>query len=271
MDPRKYLPLMIIFFFALVVASAIVGLTQVEDGQAGVKIDFGKIQKEPVNTGWHWYLKPFTTIEVWNVKTSEIKETASVPSSEGLISTLDVSIIFNIPKDRVVLVRETIGSKVVQTVIEPYVREAIRSVVSGYPVKALYSEEGRKVIGVKIHDFLIGKLQSRGVLIQDVLLRDVRLPASFSESIETKLKAEQQSLQKEFELIKAKKDAEIEVARAEGVAQSNKIITASIDSKFLNYLWIQGLQSNDKQVVYVPTESNIPIMEAGRLGRKETA
>ncbi len=76
------------------------------------------------------------------------------------------------------------------------------------------------------------------------------------------------NIQKEFELIKAKKDAEIEVARAQGVAQSNKIIAASIDHNFLNYLWIQGLQSNDKQVVYVPTEANLPIMEAGRLGSR---
>lgn len=259
------------FVLSLVLVSATVGLQQVEDGQAGVKIDFGKIQDEPVTTGWHFYCRWFTVIEVWNVKTSELKETASVPSSEGLISTLDVSVLFNIPKDRVVMVRKTIGSSVIQTVVEPYAREAIRNIVSGYPVKALYSEESRKVIGLKIHEFLVEKLEPRGVVIQDVLLRDVRLPASFSDSIETKLKAEQQSLQKEFELIKAKKDAEIEVARAQGVAQSNRIIAASIDSNFLNYLWIQGLQSNDKQVVYVPTESNLPIMEAGRLGGKNSA
>ena len=273
MEPlaRKALAAGIVLFILALFASTSVGLQQVEDGQAGVKIDFGKIQDEPVTTGWHWYFKWFTTIEVWNVKTSELKETASVPSSEGLISTLDVSILFNIPKDRVVLVRKTIGSSVIQTVVEPYSREAIRNIVSGYPVKALYSEESRKLIGLKIHEFLIEKLGPRGVIIQDVLLRDVRLPASFSDSIETKLKAEQQSLQKEFELIKAKKDAEIEVARAQGVAQSNKIIAASIDSNFLNYLWIQGLQSNDKQVVYVPTEANLPIMEAGRFGQKKEA
>ncbi len=268
MDPKKALPAVIAFFIFVIFATALVGLQQVEDGQAGVKIDFGKIQDEPVTTGWHWYLKPFTLIEVWNVKTAELKETASVPSSEGLISTLDVSILFNIPKDRVVQVRKTIGSNVVQTVIEPYAREAIRNVVSGYQVKALYSEEGRKVIGVKIHEFLISKLESRGILIQDVLLRDVRLPASFSESIETKLKAEQQSLQKEFELIKAKKDAEIEVARAEGAAKANRIIAQSIDANYLRYLWIQGLKTDNKQVIYVPTEANLPIMEAGRLNLK---
>jgi regulator of protease activity HflC (stomatin/prohibitin superfamily) len=273
MDPfaKKALTTGIVLIALILFSSAFVGFRQIEDGQAGVKIDFGKIQDQAVNTGWHFYCRLFTEIEVWNVKTTELKETASLPSSEGLISTLDVSIILNIPKDRVAMVRKTIGNNVVQMVVEPYVREAIRNVVSGYPVKALYSEESRKVIGVKIHEFLVEKLEPRGIVIQDVLLRDVRLPASFSESIETKLKAEQQALQKEFELIKAKKDAEIEVARAEGVAKANKILAASIDSNYLRYLWIQGLQSNDKQVVYVPTEGNLPILEAGRMLKSEAS
>ena len=99
----------------------------------------------------------------------------------------------------------------------------------------------------------------------------MRLPGSFAQSIEMKLRAEQESLQKEFELVKAKKDAEIEVARAEGVAQSNKIIANSITSNYLRYKWIEGLQTNDMQVVYVPTEANIPIMESQRWNEYEKA
>jgi hypothetical protein len=64
--------------------------------------------------------------------------------------------------------------------------------------------------------------------------------------------------------VKAKKDAEIEVARAEGVAQSNLIIANSISENYLRYLWIQGLSRNDSQVIYVPTEANLPILEASR-------
>ena len=96
-------------------------------------------------------------------------------------------------------------------------------------------------------------------------MRDVRLPPSFAQSIEAKLRAEQESLQKEFELTKAKKDAEIEIARAQGVAKSNEIIAGSISDNYLRYKWIEGLQANDDMtVIYVPTEANLPIMEAGR-------
>ncbi len=240
------------------------GLAVIEDGQAGVKADFGKVQPEPVGTGWHLYLPMVTWIETWNVKTQELKEVASVPSSEGLISQLDISVLYNVPKERIVFVRTTTGRDYRETILEPYVREAIRNVVSGYAVKALFSEEGRHEIGNKMLAFLKEKLEPRGMIIQDILLRDVRLPQTFAASIESKLKAEQESLQKEFELTKAKKDAEIEIARAEGVAKSNLIIAESISDKYLRYRWIEGLSRNQAQVIYIPTEANVPIMEAGR-------
>jgi hypothetical protein len=61
--------------------------------------------------------------------------------------------------------------------------------------------------------------------------------------------------------------ADAEVIRAEGVAKANKIIGDSLTGNegYLRYLWIQGLQTNNMQVVYVPTEANLPIMEAHRL------
>ncbi len=255
----------IVLAMVLIVAGAFVGLTVIEDGETGVRGDFGKIATTPVDTGWHFYNRLVTWIEKWNVKTQEIKEKASVPSSEGLISNLDVSILYNVSKDKAVYVRTTIGMNYRETVLEPYVRESIRNVISGYEVKALYSEKGRKEIGERIRAFLIEKLEPRGIKISDVLLRDVQLPQAFAQSIEVKLKTEQEGLQKEFELVKAKKDAEIEVARAEGVAKSNVIIANSISEQYLRYQWIQGLQKNDLQVVYVPTEAGMPIMEANRF------
>ena len=241
------------------------GVAVIEDGQVGVKADFGKIADQPLGSGWHFFIPALSWVEVWNVKTQEIKEVAQVPSSEGLISQLDMSVLYNVPGDRAVAVRKTIGPTYRETILEPYIREAIRNVVSGYAVKALFSDAGRKEIGENILAFLKSKLDQRGIIVQDVLLRDVRLPPSFAQSIEAKLRAEQESLQKEFELAKAKKDAEIEIARAQGVAKSNEIIAGSISDNYLRYKWIEGLQANDDMtVIYVPTEANLPIMEAGR-------
>lgn len=250
----------------LIVLPFLSGCAVIEDGQAGVKLSWGKIDSQPMDRGMN-VINPITdNVEIWNVKTQEIKETASVPSSEGLISSLDVSVLYQTPKEKVVSVRQTIGNDYKTTVLEPYVREAIRNVVSGYQVKSLYNDAGRTEIGIKIKDFLIEKLGSKGIVIQDVLLRDVRLPEAFSDSIQNKLKLEQEALGKEFSLQSAKKDAEIAVAKAHGVADSNAVIANSITPNYLRYLWIQGMQTNQMQVVYVPTEANLPIMEAGKRG-----
>ncbi|MFA5060212.1 MAG: prohibitin family protein [Candidatus Omnitrophota bacterium] len=236
----------------------------IEDGQGGIKADFGKIADEPLGTGWHFFIPMFSWIERWDIKTLELQETANVPSSEGLISQLDISVLYNVPKENIVKVRKTIGRHYVATVIEPYVRESIRNIVSGYEVKALFSDDGRNKIGKGMLNFLKEKLEPRGINVQDVLLRDVRLPSVFSDSIQQKLKTEQEAQQKQFELQKAKMDAEIAVAKAKGVAESNQIIAGSISDNYLRYLWIEGLQTSDKQIIYVPTEANLPIMEAGR-------
>lgn len=240
------------------------GVKGVEDGQKGVKLDFGKITDDPIGTGWHWYFLPVTTIEVWNVKTQQVEEKADVPSSEGLISTLDISLLFHVPADKVVQVRKTIGIDYSSTVLEPYMREAVRSTTSAYTVADLYSDAGRKEISTKILSYLKDKLESRGIIIEDVLIKGVQLPSVFAASIENKLKVEQESLQKQYELVKAKKDAEIAVAEANGVAESNKIIASSITENYLRYKFIQNLSATDKQVIYVPTEANLPILEAGK-------
>lgn len=70
----------------------------------------------------------------------------------------------------------------------------------------------------------------------------------------------------------AKALADAEVIRAEGVAKANKIIGDSLTGNegYLRYLWIQGLQTNQMQVVYIPTEANLPIMESSRLSGNKT-
>ncbi len=236
----------------------------IEDGQAGVRFDLGKISKEPLASGIKFFIPAVTRIETWNVKTMEVKETANVPSSEGLISTLDVSVLFRVPIENVVKLRTEVGRYYANILLVPNVRDAIRNIVSGYQVKALFSEKGRSEISEKIFILLKDKVGPRGIIIEDVLLRDIRLPKTFSQSIEAKMKAEQESIQKEFELEKAKKDAEIEIARAKGVAESNKIIADSLSENYLRYRWIEGLQTNDMQVIYVPTEANLPVLEATR-------
>ena len=96
------------------------------------------------------------------------------------------------------------------------------------------------------------------------------MPSAFSQSIEAGLRTEQETLQKEFDLLKAKMDVEIEIGRAIGVAKSNEIIAESPADNYLRYCWIQWLHDDNSEVIYVPTEATLPILEAqsGRINRE---
>ena len=231
----------------------------IEDGEVGVSKSFGSIADEPVGQGVVVQVPVVRTVETWDIKLQELKETAQVPSSEGLIVGLDTSLLFQIEPEKAPEIRKTVGWNYVNTLIVPYFRNAVRDVVSGYPVRNIYGEKGRKEIAGKIRDFLKENLEPRGVRIVDVLLRDVKLPAKFKEAIEAKLTAQQVVAQKDFELQQAKKDAEIEVARARGAAEAQKIVRATLSDSYLQYLWIKTLSENPN-VIYVATEANMPIM-----------
>ncbi len=234
----------------------------IEDGEVGVSKSFGRIADEPIPQGVAVVVPVVRQVETWNVKLQELKETATVPSSEGLIVGLDTSLLFQVMPDKAPELRKTVGSQrqYIDSLVVPYFRNAVRDVVAGYPVKNIYSEQGRKEIASKIRDFLKQNLEPRGILVVDVLLRDVKLPARFKDSIEAKLTAEQRVQQKQFELEQARKEAEIEVARAEGAAKAQKIIRETLSDSYLQYLWIRTLNENPN-VIYVATEANMPIFK----------
>jgi regulator of protease activity HflC (stomatin/prohibitin superfamily) len=209
----------------------------IEDGEVGVSKSFGSISDEPVGQGVVIQVPVVRIVETWDVKLQELKETAQVPSSEGLIVGLDTSLLFQVEPEKAPEIRKTVGWNYVNNLVVPYFRNAVRDVVSGYPVRNIYGEEGRKEIASKIRDFLRENLTPRGIRIVDVLLRDVKLPAKFKDSIEAKLTAQQVVAQKQFELEQARKDAEIEVARARGAAEAE-----------------------NPNVIYVATEANMPII-----------
>jgi regulator of protease activity HflC (stomatin/prohibitin superfamily) len=239
------------------------GCVVIEDGEVGVSKSFGSINDEPVGQGVVIQFPVVRTVETWNTKLQELKEGAQVPSSEGLIVGLDTSLLFRVLPEEAPTIRKTIGWNYVELLVIPYFRNAIRDVVSGYPVKNIYSESGRKEIAAKIEASLVANLEERGIRVEDVLLRDIKLPQRFRESIEAKLTAEQQVQQKQFMLQQARKDAEIEVARAKGAAQAQEIVRSTLSDSYLQYLWIKTLSENPN-VIYVATEANLPLFKQAK-------
>ena len=243
---------------ALVIALFASGCVIIEDGEVGVLKTFGSISDDPVLQGVSLVVPVARQIETWNIKLQEVKETAQVPSSEGLIVGLDASLLFKVVPEQAPQIRKTVGWNYIERVIVPYFRSGLRDVVSGYEVKNIYAVEGRREIAAQLKTFLIAELEPRGIEVVDVLLRDVKLPQRFRESIELKLTAEQKVQEKVFELEQARKDAEIEIVRAEGAAKAQAIVRSTLSDSYLQYLWIKTLSENPN-VIYVATEANMPV------------
>ncbi len=235
----------------------------IEDGEVGVSKSFGRISDEPVGRGVALQFPVVRTVETWNIKLQELKETATVPSSEGLIVGLEASLLFRVLASSAPQIRQTIGTPAMymSKLVVPYFRTALRDAMSGYAVKEIYSQKGREEISARVKQKMTESLGPSGFEIREVLLRDVKLPQRFKESIEAKLTAEQRVQQKQFELEQAVKDAEIEVARAKGAAEAQKIVRATLSGSYLRYLWIKTLNQNPN-VIYVASEANMPIFKS---------
>lgn len=249
----------LIIIFGVIIA--FLGVNIISDGFVGVKKTLGNYQDDELGTGVHIMIPFISTIETVDIRKTTISEAVGVPSKEGLIINLELSVIYRVKSDRASDIVQTVRGDIKDTLLIPYMRNGIRDIASGYDASAFYSQETREKIAVSLQEKLTQVL-SDDLVIVDVLLRKVELPARVTQAIEDKLDAEQKSQKKEFELVSAKKDAEIEVVRAKGIAEANTIIGESISDGYLHYRFIEGLNDGNTEVIYVPTEANLPILEA---------
>ncbi len=257
---RKTIFFSLLFLFLLIIF-LIVSVTIVSDGYVGVKQTLGNYNDEELGTGVHIVFPIISSIKKVDVRKTTISESVEVPSKEGLIINLDMSVIYRVKSTRASEIQQTVQGDIKDTLLIPYIRNYIRDLASGYEASAFYSQKTRELIANELETKLVAALEE-DLIIEDVLLRKVRLPERVTQAIEDKLDAEQKSQKKEFELISAKKEAEIEIERAKGIAEANKIIAESISEGYLHYRFIEGLNDGNTEVIYVPTEANLPLLEA---------
>ncbi|HAM88573.1 MAG: Band 7 protein [Candidatus Falkowbacteria bacterium GW2011_GWC2_38_22] len=237
----------------------------VEAGQTGVYSLFGKVRDQELRSGFHLVI-PLARITKMSIRTEEYtmsiaqgegkRYTADAITSltkEGLSVDLDMTVLYRVEEDRASDIYRTIGLKedIDEKVIRPTIRTAIRDVIAQYEAKDIYSEE-RESASSKIADKLISELEPRGIVIEQVLLRNVALPANLATAIQEKLQAEQEAEKYDFILAKEKKEKERKIIEAEGQRDAQKIINESLTQNYLYYLYINDLKSREG-TIYVPT------------------
>src|SRR3974377_1878592 len=249
--------LLVILFFASVVS--------VPTGHVGVLTLFGKVTGEALGEGIH-LINPLKSVQRLSIQTQSVKESASVPSNEGLILALDTSLLFHLDRSKAAEVYQRVGANYAEKIVEPTLRAAIRAATSAHTANALYTN-ARELVQQQIQEELTAQLAPRGVIIENVLLRDVQLPAMLKTSIEAKQQAEQDALRMNFILQKEKQEAERKRIEAQGIADFQKIVAQGISTQLLEWKGIEATEklatsSNAKVVVVGNTKNGLPLILA---------
>ena len=201
----------------LVVVALFASVARVDSGHVGVLTLFGRVTGEVLPEGVH-LVNPFKANNEMSIRTQEIKESASVPSAEGLVMNLDTSLIYHLNPDKAAEVYQKIGPNYMNVLVEPNLRAAIRESTASHSANALYTGE-REAVAKQIYSQLADKLGQRGILVESVLLRDIQLPATLKSSIESKQQAEQEALAMSFRLQKETQEAQRKRIEAAGYSR----------------------------------------------------
>ncbi len=247
----------------LVVIGLVTSIAYVPAGHVGVLTLFGRVTGEVLPEGTHLIL-PFKTNNKLAIRTQELKETASVPSEEGLIITLDTSLLFRLDPLKAAEIYQKVGPRFVDVVVEPNLRSAIRSATSAHNANALYTGAREKVAN-QVQNELEVHLGPRGIIIESVLLRDIQLPAMLKTSIEAKQQAEQDALRMTFILQKEKQEAERKRIEAQGISDFQRIITQGLSPMLLQWKGIEATEklansANSKVVLIGSPRTGLPLI-----------
>ncbi len=243
------------------------GFRTIDTGHVGVTTLFGRLTGEQLAEGLH-LVNPLKRVAEMSIRTQEIKEHADVPSSEGLIIGLETSLLYRLEPDRAAEVFQKIGPRYVDIVVIPNLRSVIRAVTAAHTANALYSE-GREQVAQQMLTQLKPILEARGVMVETVLLRDIKLPDTLRAAIEAKQQAEQQAQQMQFVLQRERQEAERKRIEAQGVSDFQRIVSTGISEQLLEWKGIEATEKlvnspNSKIVVIGNPKNGLPLILPGQ-------
>ena len=258
----------------IVVGICLSCFVQIDAGQVGVKKLFGKVQPDVLQSGLH-LINPLYEIQRLDVKTQNYTmsgihdegakagdDAIRVLTADGLEVTIDLTVLYRlIPDDAPRLVKET-GIDYEYKIVRPIARTRIRDNAVYYEAVALYSTK-RDEFQNRIFNGIEVDFKKRGLLLENLLVRNITLPAAVKGTIEQKIQAEQESQKMQFVLQKEKQEADRKRIEAQGIADYQHIISESLTDKQLQYEQIKAykemaLSQNAKIIVL--GKGNTPVI-----------
>ncbi|WP_421753681.1 prohibitin family protein [Croceimicrobium sp.] len=222
-------------------------------------LDKDKVYGQGFHVKWPW-----DAVYTYDVRKMESFSKMDVLDRNGLTITLDLSYRFYPKEDRIGYLHDEIGANYHDKIIKPYIRSAAREVIGKYNAEELYSTK-REDIQNEIFTRTAEPMGENYLMLDAILIREVKLPPKLKEAIERKLEQEQASLEYEFKLQLARKEAERQRIEAEGKARANEIISNSLTEKILKEKGIDATlklaeSKNSKVIVVGSGKDGLPII-----------
>ncbi|GAP69407.1 protein containing SPFH domain [Bacteroidales bacterium 6E] len=203
--------------------------------------------------GFH-IVAPWNKMYVYNVREQQREETMDILDKNGLSINVDVTVRFNPLFGEIPALHERFGINYVNVLVVPEVRSTVRQVGGRYTAEEIYSTKRQEVEGAIIEETrkTLGK---NFIDMRALLIRSINLPTQIRTAIESKLTQEQEALAYEFRLNREESEAERMRIEAQGIADYNRIISASITENILKQKGIDATlklaQSPNAKVVVV--------------------
>ena len=251
---------------------------QIEAGQVGVQKLFGKVQTEVLNSGLH-FINPLVDVVKLDIKTQNYTmsgvqdeghkagdDAIRVLSADGLEVTIDLSVLYRVvPNETPKLLSET-GENYEDKIVRPITRTRIRDNAVYYDAVALFSGK-RDEFQQRIFKTIEGDFNKRGLLLENLLVRNITLPQSVKATIEQKINAEQDAQKMQFVLQKEKQEAERKRVEAQGIADYQRIISESLTDRQLQYEQIKAtmeLAKSQNAKIIMMGKGSAPVILDGK-------
>ena len=224
---------------------------QIDAGRVGVQSLYGNVENDILSSGLH-VINPLLDVTEFDIQTQNYTMSAvhsegaqegddaiRVLSNDGLEVVIDLTVLYRISPESAPKIFKQIGVNYTDKIVRPVTRTRIRDNAVYYDAVALYSTK-RNEFQQRIFTSIENDFKSRGLILEQLLIRNINLPASVKTTIESKINAEQEAQKMQFVLQKEKQEAERKRVEAQGIADYQRIISMGLTDKQLQYEQIKA-------------------------------
>jgi regulator of protease activity HflC (stomatin/prohibitin superfamily) len=251
-------------------------IVQVGPGEVGVQKLFGKVNNTVLESGLN-LINPLMEVVTFDIKTQNYTmsgvtdegtkagdDAIRVLSADGLEVIIDLTVLYRVVPTEAPNILKNIGTDYINTIVRPICRTKIRDNAVYYEAIALYSVK-RDEFQARIYSSIEKDFKDRGLMLEQLLVRNITLPESVKTTIESKINAEQEAQKMTFVLQKEKQEAERKRVEAQGIADYQKILSTGLSDKQLQYEMIKAISTSpNAKLIIMDTKKSAPIIIDGK-------